>query len=124
MIIVYDSLTGQTKRFVKKLGFNNVSILDYVENDEPILLITRSFNFGEIPPTTLNFLNQYANKVIATCVSGNKNWGTNYGMAGVKIEQMFNIPLILKFEGSGFDQDVKLVQNWINIYLRGKMNDK
>lgn len=121
MIVVYDSLTGQTKRFVTKLGFKSIGINDYYETDEDVFLVTRSFNFGEIPKDTVYFLEEFKDKVIGTAVSGNRNWGTNYGKAGEHIERIYNIPLILKFEGSGFIHDVEYVQNWINNYKKGEI---
>lgn len=116
MVIVYDSLTGQTKRFVTKLGIKAIDINDYYETEELVFLITRSFNFGEIPKSTSHFLDEFSNKVVGTAVSGNRNWGTNYGKAGDHIERIYKIPLILKFEGSGFDKDVEFLKDWFEKY--------
>lgn len=113
MLVVFDSLTGQTKRFANNLGFNTVHVKLYEETDEDIFLVTRSINYGQIPDTTKNFLDTFKHKVIGCAVSGNMNWGANFGMAGVKIERIYNIPLIKKFEGSGFKSDVEFVKNWI-----------
>lgn len=121
MIIVYDSLTGQTRRFVNKIGIKSVEINDYYETDDDVLLITRSFNFGEIPKSTSIFLEEFSNKVIGTAVSGNRNWGTNYGKAGEHIQRIYNIPLILKFEGSGFSHDVEFMKEWIKNYEKGEI---
>lgn len=119
MIVVYDSLTGQTKRFASKLGYEAVHVKLYedVNNDNQIFLVTRSINFGQIPETTKTFLNVHKDKVIGVAVSGNKNWGENFGMAGIKIEKEYKIPLVLKFEGSGFPSDVEYVKKWIKNYL-------
>ncbi|MDY0277518.1 MAG: class Ib ribonucleoside-diphosphate reductase assembly flavoprotein NrdI [Acholeplasma sp.] len=114
MIVVYDSLTGQTKRFASKLGFPFVGVNEYVLSEEPIFLLTRSFNFGEVPKSTKNFLDNYSAKVIGTAVSGNRNWGTNYGRAGDVIEKTYNIPLVLKFEASGLIEDVEYIKKWID----------
>lgn len=118
MVVVYDSLTGQTKRFAQKLNEKIININDDVEinkviNSNLILLCTRTFNFGEIPKSTKNFLDKYSNKVIGVCVSGNKNWGINYGKAGDLINKIYNIPLIIKFEASGLNEDIKYVKEWI-----------
>lgn len=119
MIIVYDSLTGQTKRFVSKIGYDVVNIKDYEESNQKVFLVTRSFNFGEIPEPTLKFLEKHSNKVVGTAVSGNRNWGTNFGAAGDKIEKIYNIPLVLKFEGSGFDHDVVTIKTWLEEHMEG-----
>ena len=47
-------------------------------------------------------------------MSGNRNWGTNYGAAGDKIEAIYRIPLICKFEGSGMNHDKEIVKEWLN----------
>ncbi len=121
MLVIFDSLTGQTKKFAQKLGFECMHIKTYegLPKDE-IFLITRSFNFGEIPKTTKDFLSQYAKDVVGVAVSGNRNWGTNYGRAGDLIEKQYDIPLILKFEASGFNQDVLYVKEWIDNFVARK----
>lgn len=114
MLVVFDSLTGQTKRFAQKLEYPTIHIKLY-EGDPncDIFLVTRNINFGSIPETTKNFLDLYKDRVIGVAVSGNKNWGENYGKAGDSIQALYNIPLILKFEGSGFPKDVLLVKEWL-----------
>ncbi|WP_162140125.1 class Ib ribonucleoside-diphosphate reductase assembly flavoprotein NrdI [Haploplasma axanthum] len=119
MIVVFDSLTGQSKRFASKLGYEIISVDDYYDEDEEIFLVTRTFNFGQIPVPTVEFLNDYHDRVIGTAVSGNRNWGTNYGKAGDKIRDLYKIPLVLKFEGSGFDRDVEIVKKWIEENKKG-----
>lgn len=125
MIIVYDSLTGQAKKFAKKLNLSSYDISQYrPSEEEEVLLVTRTFNFGEIPEPTKIFLDSHANLVKGVCVSGNRNWGQNYGAAGDKIAQIYDIPLIIKFEASGFDRDVSVVKNWIKnqINIKGEQN--
>jgi ribonucleoside-diphosphate reductase protein NrdI len=118
MMVVYDSMTGQTKKAALKLGFETKSVLEYLETDDPVVfLLTRSFGFGEIPENTVKFLNQYASRVIGCAVSGNTNWGSNYGRAGVRIEERYKIPLIRKFEASGFENDIKAIKNWLENYI-------
>lgn len=114
MIVVYDTLTGQGMRFAEKLGYAIADVnLGLPNSDEPIFLITRSFNFGEVPETTLDFVEQYRDRIIGVAVSGNRNWGTNFGAAGDKIQAQYQIPLIAKFEGSGFKKDVDDVRTWL-----------
>ncbi|MGL9687456.1 MAG: class Ib ribonucleoside-diphosphate reductase assembly flavoprotein NrdI [Candidatus Phytoplasma sp. TWB_XP] len=38
-------------------------------------------------------------------MSGNKNWGKNYGKAGDTIASTYNVPLVLKFEDSGMPEE-------------------
>lgn len=114
IVIVVDSMTGLGKKFAEKLGYPVFDIqMFHYEEGQKIFLVTRSVNFGEIPPTTQQFLALYAPKVIGVAVSGNRNWGKNYGAAGDKINLSYGIPLVLKFEGLGFPHEVNQVKAWL-----------
>jgi protein involved in ribonucleotide reduction len=117
VLIVYDSLTGMGERVAKKLGYPFVNVNEFTASDEPVFLITRSFNFGEIPVTTEHFLNANSEKVVGVAVTGNRNWGENFGAAGDKINAKFNIPLVRKFEGIGFSEDIAYMKNWLSNYV-------
>lgn len=118
MIVVYDSMTGSTKNAAKKLGYETKSVKDYKEDDDPVVfLMTRSFGFGEVPKDTQAFLKQFSKRVFGVAVSGNKNWGVNYGKAGVTIEKTYGIHLVTKFEGLGFPSDINKIKSYIQNYL-------
>jgi protein involved in ribonucleotide reduction len=124
MIVVYDSLTGQGERFAKSLGYKTYKIDQEINLlDEPIFLVTRSFNFGEISNETKAFLAKHHQNVMGLAVSGNRNWGTNFGAAGDKIKAQYNIPLVLKFEASGLPYEIKTVKTWIENKLNA-INEK
>lgn len=117
MVVIYDSLTGQSKRFATKISHRIEDVNRYIPDPtDEVLLVTRTFRFGEVPEPTKRFLERFAKQVVAVCVSGNKNWGASYGVAGDKIQAEYGIPLIHKFEASGFDTDVNIVKQWINNY--------
>lgn len=120
MLVVYDSLTGQGARFASRLGLEHMSILDYEGEDRELFLITRNFDYGEITVDTDEFLEDYADKVVALAVSGNRNWGQHYGVAGDKIAKQYGIELVLKFEGAGFSHDIAFVKDWIQKYKEDK----
>lgn len=113
MLVVVDSLTGQGERFAAKLGSPYVNIKNYDGSSQNILLLTRSFNFGEVTQDAQEFMEKYSMNVKGVAVSGNRNWGANFGAAGEKISSAYNIPLVLKYEGSGFNKDVEIVKSWI-----------
>lgn len=121
MVITYDTLTGQAKRFATKISHQIEDVNRYIPKPgDEILLITRTFRFGEIPEPTKRFLERFKEYVVAVCVSGNKNWGSAYGIAGDKIQAQYGIPLIHKFEASGFDIDVTIVKTWIENYQKNR----
>lgn len=123
MYIVYDSFTGQTKKFALDLQLENtISISDYqsIPDGSEIFLCTRSTGFGKVPETTVRFLkdgiNNHKYKIIGTAVSGNKNWGPIYGAAAKIIEEKCRIPSVIVFEASGLKSDKEKVKAYIKEY--------
>lgn len=115
--VVYDSMTGQGKRFAEKLGYPLFDINTYQPYPHDyVFLITRTFGFGEIPSPTRQFIETYRPVIIGCAVSGNRNWGKNYGMAGKKIEQLYQIPLVQIFEMIGLPHEVNHVKLWLEDY--------
>ncbi|WP_182006252.1 class Ib ribonucleoside-diphosphate reductase assembly flavoprotein NrdI [Priestia aryabhattai] len=111
MIIVYDSLTGNVKRFIDKVKKTNKNLR--VENiasipvvDEDYILVTYTIGMGKVSDSTQEFLNKNSNKLKAVVVSGNIVWGSNFGKAGDIISKQYNVPLIMKIELSGTKQNV------------------
>lgn len=117
ILLVVDSMTGQGKRFAEKLGYPVVEIAEASPREEDhVVLVTRSYNFGQIPDTTLAFIHIYQHQIIGVAVGGNRTWGQNFGAAGDKIQHQFGIPLIQKFEGTGFPNEVNQTKKWIDAY--------
>lgn len=113
MVIVYDSLTGMGKKVALKLQRPIYDINDDFDSNEYVLLLTRSHNFGQVTEQATNFLQKHSDKVVGVAVSGNRNWGANYGAAGDKISKEYNIPLVTKYEGLGFKEDIDHIMQWI-----------
>lgn len=115
MFIVVDSLTGLSMKFAQNLGYPiyRIGHDDIPFEQGPYFLVTRSFNFGEIPMPTIEVLRKHYQNCIGVAVSGNRNWGTNYGAAGDKIQAIYNIKLVRKFEGTGFKPDWEAVKEYI-----------
>ena len=112
------------EKFSRKLGYPVEDIIEFDCRDgskEEILLVTRSVGFGNIPDEVMLFMAECSSRVIGVVATGNKNWGDNFGAAGDKISEAYDVPLIHKYEGSGFPSDVKIVKEWIedNINIGG-----
>lgn len=124
VLVVYDSLTGMGKSFANSLGYPTKEIQQVTEKDleSGCFLVTRSMGFGNIPDSTLDFLDDYAEdfEIIGVAVTGSLNWGASYGGAGIKIEAIYDIPLVLKFEGRGYPKDKDLVSEYISNYGQNK----
>lgn len=108
LIVVYDSLTGNVERFIRKLnGLECIKISEDLEIKEPFVLLTYTIGFGEVPKSVSRFLttnNQYLKGVAG---SGNMNWGAFYCGAAERVSNKYNVPLIYKFELSGTPEDVE-----------------
>lgn len=105
MLIVYDTMTGNTRKFVHKLPYECCHISEY-DGISPFILVTYTINFGQIPTNTEEFLKVHHNKMIAVSSSGNKNWGGYYGISANKIATKYNVPIISKFELQGTNKDI------------------
>lgn len=106
MLIAYDSRTGNVKRFVQRLEREYVKIDEELKLHKPFILVTYTTGFGQVPQRTMQFLEHNAEWLRGVAVSGNRNWGTRYGLAGDHIARMFRVPLLMKFELSGTKNDI------------------
>ena len=115
--IYYDSKTGNVERFVQKItsliNWKAVKIQPDMQITHPGHLITFTTRFGEVPETTIGFMQQAGALVRSVSSSGNRNWGRNFAVAGNKLAERYELPLLLKFELSGTMEDVKQFINLI-----------
>lgn len=122
--IYYDSKTGNVDRFVKKLQQQTDWEIIKITPDEAINeeghLITFTTRFGEIPISTQEFLKQAVPYLKSVSSSGNRNWGSNYGVAADRISAEYGLPMGIKFELSGTQDDVVAFIK----YIENKHDDK
>lgn len=107
VLIVYDSKTGNVKRFVSKLDMKSVQITENLAIDQPFILITYTTGFGQVPQSTLDFLGRNGHFLQGVATSGNMNWGTRYGLAADHVARLYSVPILMKFELSGTKKDVE-----------------
>lgn len=107
MIVVYDSLTGNIKRFTKKLNIECIQINESMQLDESFVLLTYTTGFGSVPKKVEKFLEKNHNNLIGVSASGNRNWGDSFGASADKIAEKYLVPIISKFELSGTRKDVE-----------------
>lgn len=117
MKIIYDSRTGLGKQFAQTLGYPIADVTLSV--NEPCLLITRNVGLGLVSKSTKNFLSQYHPFVIGVVVNGNKRFGKYYCKAGEKINQKYQLPIILNIEGAGNREDTDFVREYLKNRLEG-----
>ncbi|MDQ0112721.1 class Ib ribonucleoside-diphosphate reductase assembly flavoprotein NrdI [Paenibacillus harenae] len=107
MLVVYDSKTGNVKRFINKLNMRAMPIDEEKSVDEPFVLVTYTTGFGEVPEKVASFLKRNFEHLRGVSASGNRNWGTGFAKSADTISQMYDVPVISKFELSGTSQDTE-----------------
>ncbi|MGL4662362.1 MAG: class Ib ribonucleoside-diphosphate reductase assembly flavoprotein NrdI [Culicoidibacterales bacterium] len=111
MKIVYYSQTGNVKRFVDRLKWqDDVLAIDAIDGclEEDFIIVTGTTNFGETPAIVDTFLQQNKIYLKAVAASGNRNWGDLFAKAADNIANEYNVPILVKFELSGFNRDIDL----------------
>lgn len=107
MKVYYSSMTGNVKRFIGKLNIGATNINEESKATEPFVLVAYTFGFGEVPRQVDEWLSKNGELLRGVAVSGNRNWGSSYGLAGDKISQKYDVPLLLKFEQAGTQEDIE-----------------
>jgi protein involved in ribonucleotide reduction len=107
MLVVYDSKTGNVKRFINKLNMRSMPIDEQVRLEEPFVLVTYTTGFGQVPEKVNAFLKSNHDLLRGVSASGNRNWGSGFAKSADTISSMYDVPVILKFELSGTSLDTE-----------------
>ena len=104
--VVYLSLTGKTRQFVKKLNWDFIEISkknSTVQMEEPYIVITPTY--GE------QFIDFGENRALLKGVagSGNRNFNTSFCSNARALAAKYQIPLLHCFENQGTDKDVQIL---------------
>lgn len=105
-MIYYASLTGNVRRFIAKTGLPAEEIKPGIIANERFVLVTYTIGLGEVPAVVADFLKENSEMLVGVAVSGNRNWGDFFGRAGDIIAKEYGVPLLLKFELAGTQDDV------------------
>lgn len=120
-VVYFSSATGNTHRFVSKLGFPAERIPlrpsdPFLHVDEDYVLVTPTYGGGSmkgaVPKQVIKFLNDETNRSHCRGVisSGNTNFGTAYCLAGDIVSAKLGVPHMYKFELLGTPEDVSRVK--------------
>ncbi|MDR4318707.1 ribonucleotide reductase stimulatory protein [Niallia circulans] len=107
MKIYYYSIAGNIRRFLANCQLDAELLTASTIAAEPFVLVTNTLGFGEVPAPVSAFLRNNHRHLIAVASSGNRNWGANFARASDLISEQYNVPIILKFELSGTEEDTK-----------------
>ncbi|MTT30738.1 class Ib ribonucleoside-diphosphate reductase assembly flavoprotein NrdI [Terrilactibacillus sp. BCM23-1] len=122
MLILYETMTGNVKRFLNKVGLEHQPIDRQSHIDEPFILVTNTIGFGQPPESVTEFLSYNGHFIRAVAASGNRNWGPNFAHSADVISAKYNVPILYKFELGGTLQDVMTFRERVNAFDRS--NDK
>lgn len=124
-LVFFSSVSGNTLRFVEKLGRPAARIP--LKRSEPELVAEKDFVLvlptygGEkgahtIPPQVLAFLRRPGNREHLRGVigAGNTNFGTSYNLAAHKIAAKLNVPVLYLLELMGTPEDVARVNEGLD----------
>ncbi|ALS01626.1 ribonucleotide reductase stimulatory protein [Enterococcus silesiacus] len=125
MKIVYFSVTGQTRRFIKKLDLAAYEIEPanpFFEINEPFVLVVPTYD-KEITEVVNDFLDYKNNQEYLQGVAGggNLNFAELYVYTAKDIARDYNVPMLFSFEFSGTNEDVESFKKVVN-ELESKRN--
>lgn len=128
-IVYFSNVTNNTHRFVEKLGYpaTRIPLRAYKGEqiiDEPYILILPTYGDGApnrlIPKQVGKFLNNKENRkhIRGVIVSGNANFGEDFGAAGNIVADKCRVPLLYRFEVAGTPEDVAAVKKGLEEFWR------
>jgi protein involved in ribonucleotide reduction len=120
-LIYYSSASGNTARFVARLGLAAARIpispgAALPGPDESYVLICPTFADGQgrgaVPKQVIRFLNDPARRagLRGVIAGGNRNFGATYALAGTVIAEKCNVPVLYRFELAGTETDIARVR--------------
>lgn len=111
MLVVYISLTGNTRRFVKKLNMDSLEVQQMnpnveVSEDFVFILPTYSDTLTDIASQFIEYKDnrKYIKGIIG---GGERNFGRRYIFSAKDLAKEHDIPLIFDLEKSGSSKDVE-----------------
>lgn len=108
-LIVFKSITGNVRNFVKRTGLDSFEI-----NDDNIYSFDSTDSFILIAPTydemmlddLMDFMEDNHEKCIGIVGSGNYNFADLYIFTAKDLSEKYNIPVIYDFENRGNNKDI------------------
>ncbi|GAA2971099.1 protein involved in ribonucleotide reduction [Microbacterium terrae] len=125
LIVYFSSVSGNTARFVEKLGLRAQRIPLHqtdaaLQVDEPFVLVTPTYGGGQgrgvekgaVPKQVIRFLNDEGNRSLIRGVvsAGNTNFGEHFCIAGDIISRKCRVPHLYRLELFGTPEDVDTVR--------------
>lgn len=128
-LVYFSSVSGNTHRFVEKLGMPASRIPlypreEHLVTDEEFVLVVPTYGGGNgrgaVPKQVIKFLNDERNRMNIRGVigAGNTNFGEAFCLAGDIISAKCRVPHMYKFEMFGTPRDVQRVHDGLEEFWR------
>ncbi len=122
LLVYFSSVSGNTARFIDKLGARAQRIPLYRTEaplvvDEPFVLVTPTYGGGDghgaVPKQVIKFLNDENNRryIRGVIAAGNSNFGEAFCLAGDIISRKCRVPHLYRVELFGTSEDVDRVSD-------------
>jgi len=111
-MIAYASRTGNVRYIVSKLELPATEIDDSAAVSGPFLLLTYTDGMGDVPQQVRQFMDRHGERCQGVIVSGNSNFGANFGKAGDAIAREWQVPLVRKLELRGYPEDYEAIHRY------------
>lgn len=112
-VAYYSTPSGNTRRFVERLGVaaHAINANDTTVMEEPFVLVCPTYN-GRVPAPVVQFLNQPANRGLLRGVvgAGSRNFGADFARAARTVSHRCAVPVLHVFELTGLPEDVAIVR--------------
>ena len=126
-LVYFSSVSGNTKRFIEKLGRSAARIPLHAREaalhvDEPYVLVLPTYGGGDgngaVPKQVIRFLNDPQNRsyIRGVISAGNTNFGTAFCLAGDIIAAKTGVPHLYRFEVFGTPDDVRAVNDGLDAF--------
>jgi len=121
LVVYYSSKSGNTHRFVTRLGLPKARISSDATHalpqvDAPFVLFCPTYADGEgrgaVPKQVIRFLNDPVRRkhLVGVIGSGNRNFGATYALSGRIIAEKCKVPVLYSFELAGTETDISRVR--------------
>ncbi len=129
LLVYFSSTSGNTARFIEKLGLPARRIPLYRADeplviDEPFVLVTPTYGGGQgrgeekgaVPKQVIRFLNDENNRNLLRGVisAGNTNFGDAFCLAGDIISRKCHVPHLYRLEVFGTQDDIDRVSDGLD----------
>ena len=118
MKVVFLSLIGQTRRFVKKLELSTVEIIlqnVFQTMNESYIIISPTYDM-EVFEYFQDFIETGNNQALLKGVAGseNRNFNTSFCQTAKIISTTYDVPLLHCFEFHGTQKDVTIIKEKVS----------